>query len=399
MKILIVNDKLQEGGAEIYVKNLINLLQEENEVYLMSFDNKFDKDIELKNNFKIINIKPHTGFLRKINKIMFNPILYLKIRRDIKKINPDRIILNNIFYNPITQIKALKNYDVYQVIHDYSIVCPKKTCMKPKNKKCNGYKEENCLKECNYHGSKVNIFLRLLFTKKMEKLRKKIIKKLIAPSENLYRYLLRFNYNSICINNPIDVQKFKNNNKNEKLDKNIKTYIYVGSINEIKGIFKLMEYFNIFAKDKNVKLNIIGRPTSKSDKEELERKLKIYKKINYLGSMNNEDALKEIANSYCIIVPSICMENYPTTVLEGMLSKTLVVASNNGGMKDMLAENRGFIFDIFDREKTIETLDKSFSLSKKNYEKIVENAYKYTIENNSFSTYKKKLYKNIEIGK
>ena len=32
-------------------------------------------------------------------------------------------------------------------------------------------------------------------------------------------------------------------------------------------------------------------------------------------------------------------------------------------------------------------------------EKIVENAYKYTIENNSFSTYKKKLYKNIEIGK
>ena len=218
-------------------------------------------------------------------------------------------------------------------------------------------------------------------------------------SKYLYRYLLRFNYNSICINNPIDVQKFKNNNKNEKLDKNIKTYIYVGSINEIKGIFKLMEYFNIFAKDKNVKLNIIGRPTSKSDKEELERKLKIYKKINYLGSMNNEDALKEIANSYCIIVPSIWMENYPTTVLEGMLSKTLVVASNNGGMKDMLAENRGFIFDIFDREKTIETLDKSFSLSKKNYEKIVENAYKYTIENNSFSTYKQKLYKNIEIGK
>ena len=210
MKILIINDYLQLGGAEVYINNLRNILLNNNkEVYLLNFEEKqeFKKKIAtIKNKENIINI-PKCRYM-KINKIIFNFKLYIQIRKIIKKINPDKIILNNIFYSPITQLKALKEYEVYNVIHDYSIVCPKSTLIINEENVCKGYKENNCLCNCTYH-NKLQLVLKLWQTKAIERLRKKIIKKFISPSECLNNMLKKYDYNSVCINNPIDINRYK----------------------------------------------------------------------------------------------------------------------------------------------------------------------------------------------
>lgn len=390
MKVLIMNEKLIEGGAEIYSLKLKEIMEKDNEVYLMTFDNNFSENIKkLNNNKNLINIEVNNK-LKFFNKNFFNILLYFKIRKQINKINPDKIILNNIFCSPITQIKALKGYEPYQVIHDYSVVCPKSTCLKHNLEICKGYKNEKCMKECLYHNSKIVMFLKLVLTKKMEKLRKKYIKKTISPSEKLNTYLKDYGYITSSINNPMEMEEASQINIENKND-----IIYVGAINDNKGIFKFLEAFNKI--ESNMNLKIIGKPSSKEDEEKLNFLISKNDRISYLGFVPNNQAKQMIKESKFMVVPSLWMENYPTTVLEAMMMKTFVIGSNRGGIPEMLADNRGITFNILNAENIVEVLNKIYNLSEEEYNKIINNAYNYVKENNSFDKYYERLKKELNI--
>ena len=191
MKILIINEKLLLGGAEQSCLKMKKILEKENhEVHYLTFDEDFEEKInKIDNGKNIYNIKVKNILL---NKLIFKPLLYLKIRKILKKINPDKIILNNIFCSPITQIVSLRGYEVYQIIRDYTVVCPKMTAVKMNYEICKGYNYEKCIKKCTYHSSKLQLILKLYLVKRMEKLRKKILKKVISPSEKLNTYLKRY---------------------------------------------------------------------------------------------------------------------------------------------------------------------------------------------------------------
>lgn len=393
MRILIVNEKLIQGGTEIYVLNLKEILEKDNEVYLLTFDDNFKNNIKkIENNKNIINIEINNR-IGKINKILFNPFLYKRIREQVKKINPDKVIINNTFYSPITQIKALKGYELYQIVHDYSIVCPKSTCLKDNMHICEGFATEKCYKECKYHNSKISLILKLRLTKKIEKVKKKYIKKFISPSEQLNKYILKYNYDSICINNPL---KYVQKGYIEK-DKKNKKIIYVGAINDNKGIFKFIEAFNSFSLEKDIKLEIIGKPSTENDRKKLENLIKNNTKIINVGFIPNDEVLKKISEANYMVVPSLWMENYPTTVLEAMMMKTVVLGSNRGGIPEMLNNNRGITFDIMDKENMLQALNRIYNLSEEEYNEMVDNAYNYVKENNSFKNYYERIRKQLEI--
>ena len=324
-----------------------------------------------------------------MNKLIFNPILYLKIRKKLKQYKPDWIIVNTTFVSPITQLKALKGYKNIQIIHDYSIVCPKSTCIKENYVICNGYKYNNCIKECKYHNSKLQMFLKLYITKRIEKIRKKIFNYNISPSEKLAEYVKKYEYKNVsCINNPIDLTMFNESYKEN--DKKI-SYIYVGNINKRKGIFNFITAFNEFSCNKDVELIIIGKFTSMENEKEFNKLVSNNKKIKYLGYKENKDAIQIVKEANFSVVPSIWMENYPTTILEAMASKTLVIGSDRGGIPQLLDDNRGIVFDILDYDKIISTLNYTYIMSKNQYDSIVNNAYEYIKNNNSYDTYLKRI--------
>lgn len=393
MIILIVNENIIEGGAEQSCLKMKKLLEKHGQdVYYLTFDDKFyEKTKNMTDKKNIINIKVNKNL---INKLIFKPMLYIKIRNVLKNISPDKIILNNIFCSPITQLRALKGYEVYQIVRDYTIVCPKMTAVKMDYSICNGYNYQKCIKECTYHNSKMQLILKLYLVKYMEKLRKKIVKKFIAPSENLNKYLLEYGYNSCCINNPMDINNVKYN-KEKEWEKNCKEYIYIGMINENKGIFKFLDAYKIFSQGKNVNLKIIGKCITMSDKEKLNNYLNENKKIEFLGYKKHQDVILELEKADFIVVPSLWIENYPTTVLEGMLYGVVVLGSNRGGIPEIVGENRGILFNILDNENLLTRLEESYVISKEKYMKIRKNAYEYIISNNSFDEYYKKLIKEI----
>lgn len=393
MKILILNDFLLEGGAEIYVKNLIKILLSKNhDVSLITFDNDYENKIS---NYEIDNIIIKNIKHSKIDKIRFNKKMYLELRKQIDDFSPDRIIVNNLFASPFTQYKALSGYECYQVVHDYHFICPKSTCIKSNYEVCSGYKE-NCFKYCKYHNSKLLLEIKNLQTKKLEHIRKEYIKKFISPSECLKNNLNNYGYNAICINNPVDVNKFQYL-KCKKL-KEQRIYTYVGMINERKGIFRFINSFEKFSQNHNVILNIIGKCSTDDDEKNLNEYLD-NKKIIYLGKMSNDEVLMKLQNSNFLIVPSLWMENYPTTVIEGMLTKNLILGSKRGGIPEMLSDDKGMIFDIMNQDSILDVLEQSYKIDEKIYNEILEKAYIFTKNHNSGEKYYDKLIDLMEDNK
>ncbi len=393
MKLLIINESLIGGGTEQSCLKMKKLLENNNhEVFYLNFDDQFDEKIkDIDNSKNIINIKIQNT---SINKMIFNLSIYIKIRDMIKNIQPDKIILNNIFSSPITQMKALKGYEVYQIVRDYSIICPKSTCVKCDFQICDGYKRSKCLKECNYHSSKILLAAKLHLTKRMEKIRKKIIKKAITPSEMLSNYLLKYDYNSCCINNPMEIPK--ENLTEKEIGKNIKKYIYVGMVNENKGIYKFLDVFQKFSNNKNVKLSIVGKCTSEEDEKKFTEYLNNNKNIEYLGYKKHDETVLEIKKSDFLVVPSLWIENYPTTALEGMLEGTVVMGSNRGGIPEIIGNDRGILFDILNFNDILDKLEKTYKMSNEEYKAIRNRAYNYVINNNSFDKYYERIMKVIQ---
>ena len=391
MRILIINDLLTGGGAEVYVKNLKNILLDNgHNVKLIYFEKSklnyisYEKD----NNIKINSIGKNF-----LNKIFINPIIYILLKKVIKEFNPDKIILNNIFTAPITILKAIEGRETYQIVHDYSIVCCNGDCIKKDKSICLGYKYENCSRNCEHFASSFKIFFKKYNHKRVERIRKKNIILHISPSENLNSYLIKYGYNSLCLNNPIQICKH-NSVKDYKYEKK---YLYIGAINERKGIFEFIEAFNEFSKDKNVKLIIVGKADSEENEKKLNNLVNNNCKIEFKGYLKNIEARKILSNVFCLVVPSVWMENYPTVVLEGMASETLVIGSNRGGIPEMLENNRGIMFDIMNKNDIVNTLNYTFNIGENEYLTIIRNAERYLLKNNRYECYSDRIRKALEI--
>lgn len=385
MKILLINEYKSCGGAEQIVKNQIQLFKNKGhtvKTLVFSYDPSFKSDDEdyyiISNNFPI-------------NKIIFNINYYLKIRNFIKEFDPNIILVHNCFSSPITQYRALKGFNAYQIIHDYSVVCPTSWCVdnNGNGSVCKGYKTEKCLKKCAYHNSKLKLILKLYLTKRCEKLRKKYISLCIPPSERLNEYLKFFDYKSVCINNPLG--SIPDTLPDKALNKPYR-YIYAGAINSNKGIVEFAEVFLDFSKDKNVILDIYGKAAEENiGKQIMDISEKSNGKINFWGHLSNEAVREKIIESDYMIVPSKCMENYPTVVLEAMALGTVVIGSDRGGIPEMLSNSCGYVYKYGDTQSLISVLNRTYDMNLEDYSFIRQNAFNMVSENNNYKIYYYKI--------
>lgn len=85
------------------------------------------------------------------------------------------------------------------------------------------------------------------------------------------------------------------------------------------------------------------------------------------------------------------MDNYPTAILEAMGCGIVVIGTNRGGIPEMLAEGRGFIYKYGDNKDLYNICDMLFRLSEEDYNTLRKRANKYVYENNSFDNYYKQI--------
>ena len=138
------------------------------------------------------------------------------------------------------------------------------------------------------------------------------------------------------------------------------TFLFVGQVEKYKGIYVLIEAFKSL--DNGCELVIVGGGA------ELERVKKIAKQVKniiILGRKTPEEVKEIMAGADCLVMPSLAYENSPAVIYEAASASLPVIASNIGGIPELVKKYGGKLFQPGDagdlKEKMEEAMDGSMS--------------------------------------
>ncbi|MGC8976844.1 MAG: glycosyltransferase family 4 protein [Candidatus Ratteibacteria bacterium] len=216
------------------------------------------------------------------------------------------------------------------------------------------------------------------------------VKKLRVPEDKI-----RIVYNGIDINDFLIEREFKN--KNEwKIG-------MVGRFSILKGHFYFVEAIENLIKEgiKNIKGLIYGAGSKnfKMKLKNLIKKKNLDSFIEIIEKKNSKEIMKEID---ILVVPSIEPEGFGRVVVEGMVSGIPVIATNIGGVCEIIEDSKtGFLVEPKNSKKISEKI-KEIINDKNLYKKISREGQKFGIENFSVEKMVKetlKVYEEVLIKK
>jgi glycosyltransferase involved in cell wall biosynthesis len=129
--------------------------------------------------------------------------------------------------------------------------------------------------------------------------------------------------------------------------KNTIVFGYIGQINKSKGIELLLESFSKIKKHP-WKLLIAGN-IDLAYKNDLKR-INNSNQIEFLGHTKSNLFFNKID---VLVVPSLWNEPFGRVVLESIIHKKPVLGSNNGGISELLSNNKKYLFNPTENELTI----------------------------------------------
>lgn len=203
------------------------------------------------------------------------------------------------------------------------------------------------------HGDPMAIFL----TKKrrLEKLQKKIVNYFIKKSlqrADKVRVVAQYLADKAGLSAPkakyYNFPTYTNlslffKEKNTAFEKYI---LFVGVLYKIKGVEYLIEAFSRIAPSfPDFKLKIIGEGPEKENLENMVKDFGMSDRVEFLGKLSLERTKDVMKNCYLLCLPSLS-EGLPRVIMEAMALKKPVVASNVGGMAELVKNNEtGFLFE------------------------------------------------------
>ncbi|NVP18025.1 glycosyltransferase family 4 protein [Candidatus Gracilibacteria bacterium] len=165
----------------------------------------------------------------------------------------------------------------------------------------------------------------------------------------------------------------------EKLDIKL---VFIGRLVSLKGVDYLIESY----KELNIKneLIIIGDGEEKQNLEKLSKGFN----VKFLGFKNREFIIDYLSKKNCIVINPSYSEGMPTTVIEGLLSKNIVIASDVGGTKEISINSDLLLFEAGNKkqlkQKIVFSIDNYDDLKGKSY---IEINTKFSREQNIINLY------------
>ena len=351
MKILQIHNKyLEKGGEDTVVANERQLLEEHGHaVELCEFDN-----LDLEGISK----------LDLLRRTLFNTHSYRKVSAHIESFKPDVVHIHNVYYDASSSIFwaiKKKNVPAVMTIHNYRLGCIQGLLFRD-NAICS-----LCLdKKSSYYGLKYKCFKESFIKSLQLTLVNKFNQWTIRYKNPVKKYIFLADFTKNMLS-PIlflkntDLSRehregvLKSNYVNDfgftPMSEREDYYLFVGRLNEQKGVKVLIEAF----KKNGKRLDIIGSgPLDAYVKEAADA----YPNIHNLGYANGAFIIEKLKKCKALIVPSLTYEGQPMTILEAFSTGTPVLAANTKNLDTLISvgEN-GFLFDTKDNHILTQTVD------------------------------------------
>lgn len=348
------------GGAEICAHNLSEELSRHTDIDLFVFAGKYNlshrhssyKIEECVNNYRIYRINLGSSALDFRNPMNFyNPFIEEKYISIFKKERPDLLHAHNLAglsMGPVAYSKKRFNIPIVMTLHDFWLICPKNTLLTKKGELCERGGESGC--------DGCNAYLLTPFSNISMTIRNKIIRKLsdnidlfISPSEKLKEIMedKGYGFKIEHIENGLYLNPYLSIKNKEKYNKRF-SILMLSYLSYHKGVYILIEAIKKLV-DKGyseIDLILAGAAENEIKLRDFIHKTGLKSHISLLGKVSEAEKLQLFERSDVFVLPSLWYENQPLTIIEAMASNLPVVATDIGGIPEMVQDGRtGYLFE------------------------------------------------------
>ena len=385
MKILLANKfYYRRGGDCIYTMNLEKMLKEKGHevaVYAMKYPENEKSEWS---GYWPTNMTKLDAFTRP-----FGARQVVKgFTRLMDDFKPDVVHLNNIHtqLSPvIAKIAHEKGARVVWTLHDTKLVCPCYTCTRDGKwcTECFTDKKAVIRHRCMPGGLPGAVIGYLEAQKWNKEVLQEYVNLFLPPSKFMMDTCVEGGYKPekfrvLC--NFIDVTKVKGLKSEEVKGLKGDYYVYLGRVNEVKGVRTLCKA----AAQLDKKLIVIGGGELLP---ELQKTYVDCKQIEFKGQMQWEEFMPILRGARFMVLPAEWSENNPLTVIESQSLGTPVLGARIGGIPELIDEGvSGMTFTSGDVEDLKDKIIKMFN-HEFDYDAIAKNA----IERYSSEAYYEKL--------
>jgi len=183
-------------------------------------------------------------------------------------------------------------------------------------------------------------------------------------SKEAYDYYTNLGYKVFQIPNAIDISSLPSN-----VDRRYQNQvIFAGRLSYEKGVDLLIE----IAQKLPNKINLVILGSGPEEKR-IQNLVKIQKNVHFLGYQNKEKTISLIRGSDVLIQPSL-NEGISSTIIEAMVCKVPVIATNVGGNKELINDQTGLLIDSNSSSPFLDKIQYVLS-NKLKFEAMTNNAF------------------------
>lgn len=323
MKILLINDYQEKiGGAEVYIHELLNYLQERgHEVKLFTSNVS-----QLEYSYRIKHIT-----LRDYLQRLFNLSAYHDIKKIAKSFSPDVVHVHGIF-NELSPsvIYALKQYPIVMTVHNNQLVSPLPLSVGKDGTPCKDDVCSGCLNCVGWKGTIYEYIKRTWY-----KFLLIPVKLYICPSDYMCKQLRNHGFrNATKLENGISLLKY------EPIY-NFDTLLFIGQLIREKGCHVLIRAMKLISeKIPTIKLIIAGEGSEEDELKKLVKTLSLEKNIRFIGKLSRMKLNNLYRTITCTVVPSLMPDNFPTVCLESISAGRPVIGSATGGIPEIIEDGQ-----------------------------------------------------------
>jgi glycosyltransferase involved in cell wall biosynthesis len=170
------------------------------------------------------------------------------------------------------------------------------------------------------------------------------VARIFVHSPSLAERLKKYGLNPLCLPRHINTESFPF----VPLDPASQGIVFVGYLDDVKGVEHLIEAFQIARKKvPEARLDIVGNGPGRVRYREMAAGLEQY--IHFHGEIAHNSVASFYQNAAMVVIPSQVPETGPFTALEALSTGRPVVASNCGGLAEIIVEGvTGYLVDPYD---------------------------------------------------